>query len=183
MKKYVPRKGCCMGPTTGGDEYYQISFCSPGTSAMDDYRREHACEVPYEELLRSAEAVEPGAGGLTAELAGGAVRFDGENGKQGPGNYVRAIMELTGRKTASLINDLGMDNAFRAHPVILAVGGGARSDLWMRVVADVAGIEVVRASPADTASKGAAMLSAVGLGWFKDVAACINQWCRIKETE
>jgi glycerol kinase len=46
----------------------------------------------------------------------------------------------------------------------------------MDVMAEVAGLKIVRACPPDTASKGAAMLSAVALGWFKDVKTCASQW-------
>lgn len=124
-----------------------------------------------------AEGIAPGANGLRAEIADGALCFSGRNGKHGQGHHVRAILELTGRTVARLLDDLGMDQAFRAKPVILGVGGGARSALWMRAVAEVSGAEVIRACPADTAAKGAAMLSSVAIGWFDDLGRCGELWC------
>lgn len=178
MDNYAPGIGCCMGPLTDGEGFYQISFCSPGTSVLDGYKHEYADQISYEELLHSAQDIKPGADGLSADITDGVLRFSGQRESHGRGDYVRAIMELTGRNTASLIDDLRMDDAFREHPVILAVGGGARSELWMRVISDVSGIEVIRACPPDAASKGAAMLSAVGIGWFEDVAECAGEWCK-----
>ncbi len=175
MEDYAPRPGCCLGPLTETDGYYQISFCSPGTSAMDQYKQEHASQMPYETFLASARSVSD-MHGMQADIADGRLQFTGATRSHRMGHYVRAIMELSGRNIASLLDDLGMDGTFHADPTILAVGGGARSELWMDVVAEVAGLKIVRACPPDTASKGAAMLSAVGVGWFKDVNACATQW-------
>jgi len=174
---FEPRAGCCMGPLTDARGFYQISFSSPGASALDDYRDRSAPEMTYEELLGSAQGIGPGADGLTAEIADGALRFNGAKNSHGAGHHVRAIMELLGRNVSGLLDDLAMEEAFRDHPAILAVGGGARSELWMRVVAEVSGVEVVRACPADTASRGAAMFSAVAAGWYGDVEACAAEWC------
>lgn len=148
---------------------------------MDQYRDQVVPRMAYEELLKSARDVPVGADGLCADIHDGVVGFSGKNGSYSVGHHVRAIMEMTGRNTANLINDLGMDEAFRAQPAILAVGGGARSELWMQVVADVSDLTVVQARPPDTASKGAAMFAAVGGGWFDDLDACASQWCKTNE--
>lgn len=66
-------------------------------------------------------------------------------------------MELTGRNTASLLKDLAAGET--PVPRILAVGGAARSDLWMRIVEETSGVAVSPARPADTAAKGAALFA------------------------
>lgn len=176
LEAYVARIGCCVGPMTDSDAYYQMSFCSPGTSVLDDYKEAQSDSVSYDELFALAESVPAGCDGLRAETVNGALTFLGERILHGRGHHVRAILELTGHNVARLLGDLNMPDEFLAKPVVLAVGGGAGRDLWMRVVAETAGVQVVPARPADTASKGAAMLSAVALGWFKDVNACASQW-------
>ena len=177
MDRYEPRRGCCMGPATDEGRFYQISFTSPGTTAMDDYRSRYAAGKSYDELFLAAERVKQGADGLTANIAGGALQFSGRTDAHGEGHCVRAVMELTGRSLAGLLGDLSMDEAFRKRPVILAAGGGARSRLWMRVVAETAGVEVVPANPPDTAAKGAAMFAAVAGGWFSGLSECAAEWC------
>ena len=49
-----------------------------------------------------------------------------------------------------------------------AIGGGARSDLWLQLKADVTGVPVVAPAVTEAASWGAAMLAGVGAGRFAD---------------
>ncbi len=52
-----------------------------------------------------------------------------------------------------------------------AIGGGARSDLWLQLKADVTGIPVVAPQITEAASWGAALLSGHAAGIFPDTAA------------
>jgi xylulokinase len=51
-----------------------------------------------------------------------------------------------------------------------AIGGGARSDLWLQLKADVTGIPVLRPAVTEAACWGAALLAAQGAGLFADAA-------------
>ncbi len=51
-----------------------------------------------------------------------------------------------------------------------AIGGGARSDLWLQLKADVIGIPVVAPSVTDAACWGAALLAGAGVGCFGNIA-------------
>jgi xylulokinase len=49
------------------------------------------------------------------------------------------------------------------------VGGGAKSEIWCQILADVLGRSVhVVAAPGDAAARGAAIIAGVGLGWYAD---------------
>ncbi len=178
-ESYVPLRGSCLGPATEPGRFYRIAFNAPGASAMDWYRRDYAPESSFEALLASAEHIPPGCDGLRAVSENGRILFKTEtaaagmrNKKKstfnaqrstlnaqglGQGYYVRAVMELTGRNTASLLKDLAAGET--PVPRILAVGGAARSDLWMRIVEETSGVAVSPARPADTAAKGAALFA------------------------
>jgi xylulokinase len=52
---------------------------------------------------------------------------------------------------------------------IRASGGGLASDLWRQILADVLEAELVTTSTTEGAAFGAAILAAVGAGWFADV--------------
>jgi xylulokinase len=52
---------------------------------------------------------------------------------------------------------------------IRATGGGSRSPVWRRILADVLEGPVATTSTSEGAAQGAAMLAAVGLGWFESV--------------
>jgi xylulokinase len=48
-------------------------------------------------------------------------------------------------------------------------GGGSASVLWRQILADVTGLPVATTSTSEGAAQGAAMLAAVGVGWFPSV--------------
>jgi len=54
---------------------------------------------------------------------------------------------------------------------IRASGGGLASATWRQILADILDAELVTTSTTEGASFGAAILAAVGVGWFGDVPA------------
>ena len=63
---------------------------------------------------------------------------------------------------------------------LTVVGGAARSDLWMQIIADVTGRPVLGSDVDAEASLGAAMLAALGTGVVADAAA-LRGWVRLVE--
>src|SRR5687767_5506580 len=58
---------------------------------------------------------------------------------------------------------------------IRATGGGTASDLWLRILSDVLGAEIATVNTTEGAASGAAMLAAVGAGWYPTVQdACAD---------
>ena len=68
-------------------------------------------------------------------------------------------------------------NGFRIE-VIRSIGGGARSDFWLQMKADVTGIPLERPVVTEGAVSGAAMLAAVGHGAFSSIGACSELFFR-----
>jgi xylulokinase len=60
-----------------------------------------------------------------------------------------------------------------------AIGGGARSDLWLQLKADITGIPVVAAAVTDAACWGAALLAGHGAGCFEDLEAAASGSVRL----
>ena len=56
-----------------------------------------------------------------------------------------------------------------------AIGGGAKSDMWLQLKADIAGIPVLRPRVTEAAAWGAAVLAGHGAGIFADIAAAADQ--------
>ena len=52
----------------------------------------------------------------------------------------------------------------------IAIGGGAASDLWMQILADVSGRKIGRSAANEASSLGAAMAAAKGAGWHAGIA-------------
>jgi xylulokinase len=61
-------------------------------------------------------------------------------------------------------------------------GGGARSDLWLRIVASVLGVPLERTAAEEGAAYGAALLGGVAGGVFADVPAAVAACVRVRET-
>jgi xylulokinase len=58
---------------------------------------------------------------------------------------------------------------------IRVLGGGSKSTLWVKILADMTGIPVHTLSISDNAATGAALLAGVGIGFFDD----LNESCQI----
>lgn len=133
---------------------------------------------PYDLITREAESVPPGAGGLLflpylmgersphvdPRARGGFVGLTARHGRE---NMARAVMEgvvYSLRQGLELMQDLGID-----FNQVLAVGGGARSRLWRELQADIFEVPVAQPSTTEGPAYGAALLAAVGAGWYGSV--------------
>ena len=61
----------------------------------------------------------------------------------------------------------------------MATGGGAKSELWLQIKADLSGLEYVTSQGQSPAAMGAAMLAAVAAGWFADLSSASQQWIKL----
>jgi xylulokinase len=145
----------------------------------------------YDELLAEAERWEPGVEGLTflpyltgertphanpdarGAFAGLTVRHD-------RGALTRAVLEGVAfalRDALDLVAALG-------GPVLTGrvSGGGARSDLWLRIVASVLEMPLERVAVDEGAAFGAALLGGVAGGAFASVEEAVATCVRLRET-
>ncbi|PWH16848.1 MAG: hypothetical protein DDG58_09085 [Ardenticatenia bacterium] len=63
-----------------------------------------------------------------------------------------------------------------------AIGGGARSELWLQLKADILGVPVVRPAVTEAACLGAALLAGVGAGVYADAAQAVAQVLHLTRT-
>jgi xylulokinase len=132
----------------------------------------------YDELMAEAEPWEPGVEGLTflPYLAGERTphadpdargAFAGLSLRHDRGALTRAVLEGVAfglRDSLDLLRELGVDAQ-----VARASGGGAASDLFLRVVASALELPVERVAVDEGAAYGAALLAGVGAGSFGSV--------------
>lgn len=92
----------------------------------------------------------------------------GFNGIHKRGHIYRAVLEGLAFELRLCFE--GVDSALPV-PVetIIAMGGGARSELWCQILADVLRRPVVIALEEESTSLGAAILAAAGAGWYDDI--------------
>ena len=143
--------------------------------------------VPSAELLREASSWPPGCEGLFFQpyLAGERTphadpdargAFVGLTLRHDRGALVRAVLEGVAyglRDSLELLRALGVEAE-----VGRASGGGARSRLWLEIVASVLDLPLERTAAEEGAAYGAALLGGVANGIFADaheaVAACVR---------
>ncbi len=92
--------------------------------------------------------------------------FHGLTLKHGRGHCARAIQESIAYLLRKILADFARSGSSFAE--VRSMGGGARSDLWLQIKADVTGLPIVRMEEEETSTLGAAILAAVRCGDFPD---------------
>lgn len=163
-----------------------LSFTQTAAMALAWFRNTLAGEaVSFHELDEEAARVPPGAEGLimlphltgtaspdfNAEARGA---FIGLSLAHTRGHLLRAILESIAFCLREHVERL----AAVAGPceTIRALGGGAKSALWLQILADVTGLPVERPACSEAASLGAALLAAVGAGYFASIEDAAIAW-------
>ncbi len=81
-------------------------------------------------------------------------------------HVARAVMEGSGL-ALRMLSDALANRRVQAHTLTLT-GGGSKSKVWPQIVADVLERPLLIAAP-EASARGAAMLGAIGLGWYDDL--------------
>jgi xylulokinase len=149
-----------------------------------------ASGASYEELLGEAERWEPGAEDLffqpylTGERTPHAdpdarAAFAGLSLRHDRGAMARAVLEGVAyglRDSLELLRKLGVP-----FDTARVSGGGARSELWLRIVASVLELALERTAVEEGAAYGAALLGGVAAGVFADVDEAVASCVRVVE--
>jgi len=153
------------------------------------YRDALAPGVEFEALVDEASAAPAGSDGLVFlpylsgertphadALARGA--FVGLTLHHERPHLTRSVLEGVAfglRDSFELIRGMGLGLPTE----IRATGGGSTSSLWRQILADVLETSVVTTSTSEGAAQGAAMLAAVGAGWFPTVQDVCRAWVKV----
>jgi xylulokinase len=146
---------------------------------------------PPEKVVAEAEPWPPGVEGLTflPYLAGertphadpnARAAFAGLSLRHDRGALVRAVLEGV---AFGLRDSLELLRLLEVESVTARVsGGGARSDLWLRIVASVLELPLERTAAEEGAAYGAALLGGVAAGVFADVHEAVAATVRVRDT-
>jgi xylulokinase len=146
--------------------------------------------TPYEELVSEAEQVGPGADGVLflPYLSGERTPHADPNARaafvglalgHGRVALVRAVLEGVAyglRDSLELLRELGVRPELGR-----ASGGGARSRVWLEIVASVLGLPLELTAVEEGAAYGAALLGGVAAGVFTDVHEAVAACVRVRE--
>lgn len=171
------------------DRWHFMGVMLSAAGSLRWFRDTVAPDVDFAELSAAAGAVPAGSDGLlflpylTGErtphpdpLARAA--FVGLTVRHERSHMTRSVMEGVAfglRDSFELIRAAG--NADLTE--VRASGGGTRSPVWRQILADVLHAEVRTVATAEGAAQGAAMLAAVGAGWFSTAQEASAAWLRL----
>jgi xylulokinase len=158
--------------------------------SLEWFQAAFASDVPFERLVDEAEAWRPGADGLLflPYLSGERTphadpdargAFVGLELRHDRGALVRAVLEGVAfglRDSLDLIRALGVETR-----VGRASGGGARSRLWLRIVASALGVPLELTESEEGSAFGAALLGGVAAGVFADVGDAVERCVRVSD--
>ena len=139
----------------------------------------------YKVLDEEADAIGPGSGGLIflpylngertphndPDIRGAFLRLDASHSRA---HMIRSIMEGVAFSIREVLEL--METLINPADVFVITGGGANSKVWAQILSDVLGENISRVVSNSGPSYGAALLSAVGVGWYKTLEDGVNEW-------
>jgi xylulokinase len=176
LTRRLPRPmppGLLGGPFPVEPYCYALAYAKTAGVVLDWFQRELGGGMTLRQLDRLAARIPAGANGLAvlphfegmvSPVPDPRVRgvISGLALRHTRVHIYRAILEALAfalRENVEFLRDCGLRPR-----VVRSIGGGARSDLWLQIKADVLGVPVERPAVTEAAVMGAAMLAAVGCG-------------------
>lgn len=135
----------------------------------------------FDYLNKVAAEAEPGSGGLIfmpwmygerspipdTNVRGGYLNLSLDHKR---GDVARSVFEGVALHARWMLE--GVRGCGFKDEVLRAIGGGAKSDLWMQIYADALGVAIERViDPQESGARGVALIAARGLGAYSDFAS------------
>jgi xylulokinase len=171
--------------------WHAMGVMQSAAGSLDWLRTALGGDVAFDVLLAEAEAWEPGAEGLVflPYLAGertphadpeARASFTGLTLRHTRGALVRAVLEGVCFGLRDCLDVLAQSGVTATAGI--ASGGGAASDLWLKIAASVLDLPLSRTAVGDGAAFGAALLGGVAAGTWADVHEAAQATVRITDT-
>jgi len=171
--------------------YFALAYSKTAGLVLEWFRRVLASGKSMAELDAMAAGVLPGSRGVVMlhhfdgmvsprPNPGARGAFLGLSLSHTAADLYRSILESIAfslRENLELLGDVGL-----RVDVIRAIGGGARSDLWLQMKADLCGLPVERPEVTEAATLGSAMLAATGAGRYASLAEASDRCYRAART-
>lgn len=163
--------------------FYAMGVTLGAGYSLSWFKEALAPELSFDELLKPVGDIAPGSEGLlfTPYLVGertphadSVIRgsFIGLSGTHRRGHLARAVMEgitFSLQESFELFRQAGI-----AVERVISIGGGAKNPVWLQMQADIFGKPVVALKNEQGPAMGAAMMAAVGSGWFGSLKECAD---------
>lgn len=168
------------------DQLYSMGVTLAAGHSLTWFKETFAPEQSFDELLAGLQEIAPGAEGLlfTPYIVGertphvdGKIRgsFIGIDTNHTLNHFARAVLEgiTFSLKDSQVLMEEVAGKSFKR---IVSVGGGAKNPDWLQMQADIFNAEILCLTAEQGPGLGAAMLAAVGLGWYDSLSDCGKQF-------
>lgn len=170
--------------------FYTMGVTLAAGSSLSWFKQTFAPAESFGELLKGVSGVKPGSEGLlfapyisgertpyTDSMIRGT--FLGMDIGHTRDHFARAVLEGI---TFSLKDSYELMKAHsnKYFSQIVSVGGGAKNPDWLQIQADIFNAPVVTLETEQGPAMGAAMIAAVGIGWFADLEVCSKTFVKYK---
>ncbi|MGC6332844.1 xylulokinase [Weissella cibaria] len=166
-------------------KFYSMGVTLAAGYALSWFKKTFAADEDFTAMVESAGKSTVGANGLlfTSYLVGertpyadGDIRasWTGIDGTHKKSDFVRSVLEgiiFSFKDIFDIYEEAGTD-----FDTVVAIGGGAKSPLWLQIQADIFNKKVVSLKNEQGPGMGAAILAATGLGWFDTVQDAATAW-------
>ncbi|MFD2830004.1 xylulokinase [Corticicoccus populi] len=165
------------------DSYYTMGVTLSAGHSFSWFKNTFAETEEYEALIEEAENTPVGSDGLLfspylsgertphvdASIRGSFIGMDSRHERK---HFTRAVLEgITFSLNESI--EIFRENGKEVEKII-SIGGGAKSEIWLQMQADIFNGEVTKLTSEQGPGMGAAMLAAYGTGWFNSLKECAN---------
>lgn len=171
-------------PALTEGKYYAHKYI-PGSGITLQWFKEHFAgslskeEVTFREIDDKIKDIPPGCEGLMGLglLGGSAMPFDGElkgafvghTWIHRPEHFYRALLEGYGYEIALTIDEIERVYGSREGRAVKMIGGGAKSNVWPQIMADICGREFQCLDKEDIALWGTAVIAGYGVGKYENL--------------
>ena len=172
------------------DAYYSMGVTLAAGHSLNWFKETFAPKESFEELLSDIDKIPAGSDGLLfapyivgertpyadSKVRGSFTRIDTTHTRA---HFARAVLEgitFSLRDSMELMSEL----TAKKFDKILSVGGGSKNKDWLQMQADIFDTEVITLTTEQGPGLGAAMMAAVGAGWFADLKECAKTFVHYK---
>ncbi len=173
------------------NHYYSMGVTLSAGSSLSWFKSIINKDLSYDELLQNIGAINIGSDGLlftpylfgertpyTDSLIRGS--FIGLSATHTQDHLARAVLEgiTFSLKDSQLMMEELSKKKFKT---VISVGGGAKNKDWLQMQADIFNATIVNLTVEQGPGLGAAMLAAIGAGWFENAESAADVFVHYKD--
>lgn len=174
-----------------GNAYYTMGVTLAAGYSLSWFKDTFAKDEAFDQFLEGVEIVPAGSNGLLftpyivgertphadSNIRGSFIGADAAHERQ---HFVRAVLEGI---TFSLNESIEIfRSSGKKIDSIVSIGGGAKSDVWLQMQADIFNTKIEKLSSEQGPGMGAAMLAAYGCGWYPSLRECAEVFIKTSKT-